>query len=167
MKKFWLMIILSMMCLSVNAQTDKSVSSEGGSLTRVEGNFSRLDYKGFSMLIPSGSDVNLTDKEAIVKYTDGTYGMSVKVESDKDASASAAVQICRRLVNDLDVRGAKVSRVLIHGMSGGRLEGYVEGAPINVVVLDAGKKYLKLVIINTPNRSDWTNMTVDSVNRVQ
>lgn len=164
MKKIALVIVMLIAGVSAFAV---SVSEENVAVTPVEGSFSQLDYKGFSMLIPSNSQVNMTDNETIVKQPDGTYGMSVKVEIDKGASPTAAVQICRRLVNDLDVRGAKVSRVLVHGMTGGRLEGYAEGAPINVLVLDAGGKYLKLVIINTPERAAWTNMTIDSVNKIQ
>ncbi|MCM1320331.1 MAG: hypothetical protein NC217_08135 [Muribaculaceae bacterium] len=136
------------------------------SVTPVEGNFSKFEYQGFSMMIPANNEIEMTTKEAIVKCIDGTFGMSVKVEKDSKASAAAAVQMCQRMVTDLDVKNAKVSRVIIHGMQGGRLEGVTEGAPINVVILDTGKQYLKMVIINTPDHADWVNITIDSINKL-
>lgn len=166
MKKIVFAIVLLALGLPTQVLADINTRTSD-IVTPIEGNFSRMDFEGFTMLIPSQSLVSETEKEAIVKMADGTYGMSVKIEEDRSASASAAVQICNRLVNDLDVKRAKVTRVIIHGMQGGRLEGTAEGAPVNVLVLDAGKKYLKLVIINTPAHADWANITIDSVNKIR
>ncbi len=58
-----------------------------------------------------------------------------------------------------------MTRVSIHGMAGGRVQGTVEGAPISVVVLDGSGKYVKLVVINMPDRADWADMAIDSLSR--
>lgn len=165
MIKKYLLCVAECLCLTVPVFAQKVSESVTESVRPVEGSFSRFDYQGFSMMIPSGSSVDMTSKEAIVKSNDGTFGMSVKVEKDKDASATAAVEMCRRMVSELDVRGAKVSRVMVHGMQGGRLEGMAEGAPMSVLILKSDDCYFKIVFINTPERADWVNICIDSVTR--
>ena len=98
-------------------------------LTPVAGTFSRFNYDGFTMLVPSGTLISKSDQEAVVKAADGTFGLSLKVEKDAAASPEAALQLCSRLVSDLRIKGARVTRVSIHGMAGGRVQGTVEGAP--------------------------------------
>ena len=134
-------------------------------LTPVAGTFSRFNYDGFTMLVPSGTLISKSDQEAVVKAADGTFGLSLKVEKDAAASPEAALQLCSRLVSDLRIKGARVTRVSIHGMAGGRVQGTVEGAPISVVVLDGSGKYVKLVVINMPDRADWADMAIDSLSR--
>lgn len=166
MKNLFIALILAAAMSPTMLPAQQTADTLSESVRPVEGNFSEFEYQGFTMLIPSNSTVDSTTKEAIVKCPDGTFGMSVKVEADKSASATSAVQLCRRMVTDLDVKNATISRVMIHGMKGGRLQGITEGAPINVVILDTGKKYLKMVIINTPDHADWVNITIDSINKI-
>ncbi|MCM1005524.1 MAG: hypothetical protein NC402_04430 [Prevotella sp.] len=163
MKKIFLSIlaIAAIAPITVHAQQPDRILEE--SVTPVEGSFFKFEYQGFSMMIPANNEVEMSAKEAVVKSPDGTFGMSVKVEKDKSASANTAVEMCRRMVNELDVKGAKVSRVIIHGMQGGKLEGITEGIPVTVLILNAGGKYFKMVIINTPDHADWVNITADSV----
>lgn len=131
--------------------------------TAAEQMFVQFDYQGFTMQVPAGCEVNLTTKEAVLKCGDGTFGMSVKVEKDKGASAEAAVEMCRRMVRELDVKDSKITKVMIHGMQGGKLEGTTEGAPVSVLILATKGKYIKVVVINTPEHADWVNITLDSL----
>lgn len=164
MKRYILALALLCPPMLVPAQSAQVTQSE--TVTPVEGNFSKFEYQGFSMMVPASSQIDMTAKEAIVKTNDGTFGMSVKVEKDKDAKTDAAVEMCRRMATDLDVKGARVTKVMIHGLQGGKLEGTTEGAPISVLILNAGGKYLKMVVINTPDHADWVNITIDSVTPV-
>lgn len=143
------------------AQEPAADSSQ--SLTPVEGSFSKFEYQGFSLMVPSASTVDMTTKEAVIKCNDGSFGMSIKVEKDKGASANAATEMCRRMVSELDVKGARITKMLIHGMQGAKLEGVTEGAPITVLILAVDKKYVKIVVINTPDHADWVNITLDSI----
>lgn len=137
------------------AQTSETFTSQDS--------FTRFDYQGYTMSVPAGVQIDITGKEAILKSDDGTFGMSLKVEADKGASQSKALEMCRRMVTDLDVKNAQISRVSIHGLNGARLEGITEGAPISMLILAAHHQYLKMVIINTPEHTSWASVTMDSL----
>lgn len=166
MKKIFTILTVVIFALQLNAGSLPGAEVIEEAITSIKDRFSNFEYQGFTLMVPSDNEIHVTDKEAVVKCTDGTYGLSVKVEKDRGATANAAVEMCRRMVTELDVKNAKISRVIIHGMQGGKLEGVTEGAPITVLILDAGSKYFKLVIINTPNHADWVNITIDSVNKI-
>jgi hypothetical protein len=127
--------------------------------------FTKFEYQGFVFAIPASVRMNETSKEAIGKCEDGTFGMSIKVEKDKAASGNAAVEMCRRMVTELSVADARVTKLLVHGMVGAKMEGNVEGSPLTMLILAADGKFVKVVIINTPQRADWVNLVLDSVTR--
>lgn len=128
-----------------------------------ETGFSAFSYQGFDMLVPAGSQVEMTGKEAVLKTDDRRYGLSLKIETEADASPEAAVQLCSRMISELNIKNAQLNRVMIHGMAGGRLQGTIEGALINVVVLDASRRYVKLIIITSPDLASWADRTIDSL----
>lgn len=156
MKKAFALLILALVAWLPTLAQDEAPANDG---------FRTLEYEGYKMLIPQEAVVDERESEAVVKLPDATFGMSVKVEGDKKASASAAVEMCRRLARDLHVKGAQVARVMIHGMEGGRLEGITEGTPINVLILADKGKYLKLIILSAPEHLLYPSITIDSVSR--
>lgn len=125
--------------------------------------FQEFEYQGFKMNIPINSEVSMTTKEAIVKCKDGTFGMSLKIEKDKGATPNAAYEMCKRMVTELDVKDSKITKVMVHGMQGAKLEGVTEGAPVSVLILATKDKYVKMVIICTPEHAAWANIVTDSI----
>lgn len=112
-----------------------------------------LFFNGFTMQIPQGLPVNMEGNNATMKNPDGSFGLSLDIEKNKDARPQGAYEITQRLVTDLHIQGAKLSKVKVNGMEGAVLEGKIEGANVAVEVLDAGKKYVKLVAIYTDARA--------------
>ena len=161
MGKYLLAIGLLLSSAAVSAQ--EPVISADLSVVSNETLFKSFEYQGFTMQVPANCEANISKKEAVLKCIDGTFGMSIKVEKDKNASPNAAVEMCRRMVRELDVKNSKITKVMIHGMQVGKLEGTTEGAPISVLILAVKGKYLKMVIINTPEHADWANIVIDSV----
>lgn len=161
-----LILAIALLAPGVATYAQEPTAGTVHNLTPVEGGFSRFEYQGFSFMVPSGATISEKDKEALVKCADGTFGMSVKVEKDKKASAQSAVEMCRRMVTELDVRGAKITKMLIHGMQGAKLEGMTEGIPVSVLILAVDGQYVKTVIINTPAHTDWVNIALDSITRL-
>lgn len=127
--------------------------------------FRPFEYEGFTLSIPTEAVVTQKEGTAIVKAADGTFGMSIEVKADKKAREEAAVQICRRMVSELGISDARLQRVMVHGLKGARVMGRSQGAPITVLVLDGGKKYLQIVVLNTPMRQGWTDFCLDSVTK--
>lgn len=156
-------IIASALSLQAHTCQMPQDSQDSSFITPIQGSFSKFEYQGFTMLIPAPSDTRTTPDEAIIKTPDGTLGMSLKIESDRGATPEAALQMCRRMATELHVKGATVSHLSIHGLRGARLQGTTEGLPITVLILADKGKYLKLVIIHTPEQSDLTNIIIDSI----
>lgn len=123
-------------------------------------------YNNISILIPEGCTPRVSDKEAVVKQPDSSFGLSLKIEKDKSATPALAEKLCRGMIQDLDVKEYSLTRVLIHGMSGARLSGKVEGTPVDVVILDGGKCLVKLVIIALPDHHIPVNRIIDSITRL-
>lgn len=159
-------LLVCVICLSAQAQ-QPAPDEAAPVAAQTTGGFTKYDYQGYSFMIPAGSRVRATDAEAVIRTEDGTFGMSVKVESDRKASAGAAVELCRRMVRELDVKGAKVTRVLVHGLQGAKLEGQTEGLPITVFILAHDGRYVKMVLINTPQQAATVNIVTDSVTRIE
>lgn len=155
MKKAVMILTLMLLCIGVKAQNAD------------EPLFKPVQYEGFELLVPAEAEMHDTGKSAIVKCPDGTFGLSLQVTKDKKAGTEAAVQLCRRMVTDLKISGATLSRVTMHGLSGARVRGTAEGAPITVLVLDGGKRFFQAVAINTPRREAWVDRCLESIAKVK
>ena len=144
MKYIITLITIMAATLSMRADTERLTESPADStlIAPIQGNFSKFEYKGYRMLIPSPAETRATEQEAVIKTADGTLGMSLKIESDKGASADAAIQMCRRMAGELLVKGAAVAHLSIHGLRGARLTGTAEGVPVTVLILAAKGEYL-------------------------
>lgn len=159
-------LLVCVICLSAQAQRP-APDDAAPVAAQTTGRFTKYDYQGYSFMIPAESLVRATDTEAVIRTPDGTFGMSVKVERDRKAAPGAAVELCRRMVRELDVKGAKVTRVLVHGLQGAKLEGVTEGLPITVLILAHEGRYVKMVLINIPQQAATVNIVTDSVTRTE
>lgn len=131
-----------------------------------EGGFYEFEYQGFGIMVPTASQASVSGSEAVLKCADGTFGMSVKVEKDRGASADSALEMCRRMVSEFGVEGARITKMLIHGMQGVRLEGITEGLPVTVQIMAVDGRYLRIVAMSTPAHADWVGVALDSVTRL-
>ena len=74
MKKIFVSLMIAASALSAAAAVAAPQSAHED-LTPVAGTFSRFNYDGFTMLVPSGTLISKSDQEAVVKAADGTFGL--------------------------------------------------------------------------------------------
>lgn len=161
MKKFLLSLTLLAAAAAVMPSYAQDATTPAVQEQQID--YADFNYQGFNIKVPAGCKIEMTSKEALLKSDDKTFGLSMKVEKDAKASGESAVQMCNRMIADLDIKGAQLNRLTNHGMNGARVQGTIEGAYINVVILDAGGKYVKLVIISAPEKASLAETIIDSI----
>lgn len=122
-------------------------------------------FNGFTMKVPQGMPVNMEGNEALVKSPDGTFGLSLKIEKDAKATAVGAYELCKRVVTDLHLQEAKLTKVSVNGMEGACVEGKLEGMGVGVEILDAGKRYLKAIAIYNDTHADDAKTALMSIKK--
>lgn len=122
-------------------------------------------FNGLSFKIPQGMPVNMEGNEALVKSVDGSFGLSFKMEKDAKATPTGAYELCKRVVTDLHLQEAKLSKVNINGLEGACVEGKIEGMRVAVEVLDAGKRYLKAIAIFDDSHADAAKEALTAIKK--
>lgn len=152
MKK--IMMMLALLLGIAGARAEKDVD------------YGPFEYQGFELQIPMNTETHLTAKEATLKNPGLHVGFSLKIEADKKASPTRAMQLCQALVRDMDVKqAAEVKAVSISGMQGAMTRGSIEGASISLLVLDTGGHYLKLVGISPAQQEGIVEHVIGSLKR--
>lgn len=150
------------MTAGVHAQTTDEVIAE--TLTSAN-DYVDFFFNGYTFKVPQGMPVNMEGNEAVVKSPDGSFGLSVKIEKDSKASANGAYEICKRVVTDLHLQEAKLTKVSVNGLEGACVEGKLEGMHVGVEVLDGGKRYIKAIAIYDASHLDAAKQTLMSVKK--
>lgn len=122
-------------------------------------------FNGYTIKVPQGMPVNMDGNEAVVKSADGTFGLSIKIEKDAKASANGAYELCKRVVTDLHLQEAKLTKVNINGLEGACVEGNLEGMHVGVEVLDGGKRYIKAIAIFDASHTDAAKQALMSIRK--
>lgn len=150
MKKLFLSLALAAAFVGFNASADDNTGSLRETYVEsVSQDYVDFFFNGFVFKIPQNVSVNMEGQEATIKSNDGTFGVSIKTEKDSKATAQGAYEICQRSASELHLKQPKLTKISINGLEGASVEGELEGMNVAVEVLDAGKRYLKVIVLYT------------------
>ncbi len=157
MKKLLLIVALLLWILPVNAaDTDLSVQDDE--------TYSQFHFNKFVIDVPSTQTVDIENNEAIVKTPDGQFGFSLKIEKANRTSIEGALEICQLVTKELKMNNADIKAVTINGLNGARVKATMDDALLNIVVLtDGGKRYVKLVVVSTPEQAAKADHVINSL----
>lgn len=121
-----------------------------------------MDFGGFEFEIPAGCIVERGER-MLVKYPDGTFGISMSSVEKTAPDQKTALEICKRLATSMHLPDPKVERVQCGKSSGAKASGILEGQQVTVLVLPAGDHEITTVILATPGRTEWVNHFLESL----
>lgn len=120
-----------------------------------------LSYGGFDFEIPAGSIVQ-KDSKMLVKYPDGSFGVSMGNES-VGLTQKIAFEKARMYATKYKLTDPKVEKVTVGNSKGARAKGMLENHEVTVLILPVNDQQVTTVIIATPNRQEWANHFVNSM----
>ena len=125
-----------------------------------------LSYGGFDFEIPAGSIVQ-KDSKMLVKYPDGSFGVSMENES-VGLTQKIAFEKARMYATKYKLTDPKVEKVTVGNSKGGtphgaRAKGMLENHEVTVLILPVNDQQVTTVIMATPNRQEWANHFVNSM----
>ena len=127
--------------------------------------FVSMGYGGFDFEIPAGSIVE-KGSTVMVKYPDGTFGLSMVNEETQGANQKIAFELCRHVVKQLDIKDAHVDKRTIGGVDGAIARGSIENRQVTVIILPVGTNdAVTTVIMASPERANWVNNFIDSLKK--
>lgn len=168
MKKIGILIIslvLSAAGFTGQAQTSSAVPTASQTTAEAATEYVDFFFNGLSLKVPQGAPISMEGNEAVLKTPDGSFGFSLKTEKDKKASATGAYELCKRVVTDLHIQQAQLTKVNINGLEGACVDGTLEGVHVAVTVLADGHRYVKLVVICAPSHASWARTVIQSVRK--
>lgn len=123
-----------------------------------------MDFAGFEFEIPAGSVVE-RGNNMLVKYPDGTFGISMTNTEKRGSNQKLAFDLCRRLATSMHLPSPKVERVSFGKCNGAKASGTLEGQNVTVLVLPYGDNEVTTVILATPHRTAWVDHFLDTLKR--
>ena len=106
--------------------------------------------------MPDGS-TELLGNGLTVKYPDGTFGVSVSVESRRGSDQKRCLQLCRKLASQMHIKDAQVTKVKINGKNGAVASGFLESQRVSIAILPSGSKEITCIVMNDPTRAPWAD----------
>lgn len=164
MKKILILAAIMLASLSLYAQDDNRAI---GVQNNEDYTLMPFHYQGYVMQIPTDSQIEMNTKEAVIKNAKMKYGVSIKLEKDEKANLQRATTLCETLCKDLGLKDAKIESAKYAGLSGVQAVGQLEGARVQVVLLDSGKSYMKIILITDPTESSLAATILSSLTRNQ
>ncbi|MCM1369199.1 MAG: hypothetical protein NC204_02380 [Candidatus Amulumruptor caecigallinarius] len=123
-----------------------------------------LDYEGFNFEVPAGSIVD-KGSSLMVKYPDGTFGVSMTNTEAKGVNQARAVEICQRNAVQMHLANPKVEKITCGKAKGAIASGMTEGQEITIIILPHADSQLSTIIIATPGRREWVDHFVASLKK--
>ncbi len=123
-----------------------------------------LSYNGFNFDIPAGSIVE-KGSTILVKYPDGSFGLSISNVESEGGGQQAAFLTCRRLATQLKLEDASVRKETIGGVDGAVAKGRLEDRDVTVIILPVSGQETTMVMMATPNRQAWADHFRQSITR--
>lgn len=123
-----------------------------------------LSYNGFNFDIPAGSIVE-KGSTILVKYPDGSFGLSISNVESEGGGQQAAFLTCRRLATQLKLEDANVRKETIAGVNGAIARGMLEDREVTVIILPVSGQETTMVMMATPNRQAWADHFRTSISR--
>lgn len=128
--------------------------------------FIPLNYGGFDFEIPAGSLVEKNHK-VVVKYPDGSFGVSMENEQADGLSQKIAFEKARLYADRYKLKDAKVTKTIIDGIKGAQATGMLESHQVTVLILPVGNQQLTTVVMATPQRSEWGRHFISSLKQIK
>lgn len=165
MKSLKLLAIGLMLCaLPAMAQNSTSGFSKEDSKALESANwYVPLNYGGFEFEIPAGSVVEKNSK-VVVKYPDGSFGMSMENET-LPGNQKIAFEQAKMYADRYKLADSKVEKVTIGGIKGATATGTLENFTVKVIILPVTDQQLTTVLMATPNRQEWVDHFIQSMHR--
>lgn len=163
MKKF-VFTLIAMLSMSLSTYAQELIVTEKETPTKQDGTpwYINLDYSGYEFEIPAGSIVDKGPR-TLVKYPDGSFGVSVTNEEKRGCNQKTALTACTKLAESLGLPKSKVEKVKIDRVIGAKASGTYQGSDITVMVLPYNNEEVSLVLMGAPNRRNWMDHFMESL----
>lgn len=132
--------------------------------TDVETGFMPVEYDGFWFEVPEGSIVT-EENSKVIKYPDGTFGVSATTIRERGSNQKRALSICRGIAGEMKIAHPKIEKFSKNGLKGATATGELEGQTVTIAVIPVNDKELTTVIIATPGRTDWTEHLLSTLKK--
>lgn len=164
MKKIIIALSLAMaavlpMALPASAQTQ----TEEGTSAEMPW-YVPISYAGYNFEIPAGSIVE-KGSSVLVKYPDGSFGVSMSNTEQAVPNQKAAFLTCRRLGEQLHLENMEVKKETYAGVKGAVARGTLEGQKVTIMILPLNSEQVTTVIMATPDRQSWVDHFLHSLSR--
>lgn len=164
-----LLIAISLLLTSASAGLSAHASEMpqmSNQETAIDGShYTDLFVSGYVFKVPKGVPADVSKNEVVMKNSDGTFGLSIRMKKNDKASANGAYDICKQAAKELHIEGATVSKVRINGLEGATVEGQIEGMNVAVEVLNLGGRYLQATSIYTDAHAEEAKTILTSVRK--
>lgn len=165
MKKFIIAALLLAGCTVASSAQELTVTEKPKAETETATPwYITLDYAGYEFEIPAGSIVE-KNSSLLVKYPDGTFGVSMMNEAKQGSNQKLAFTACQKLAAAMKIPNAKVQKVKFGKCGGAMASGEMEGQKVTVLVLPYNNQEVSTVILATPNRTEWVNHFLETLKR--
>lgn len=126
--------------------------------------FVPISYAGYNFEIPAGSLVE-KGSTVVVKYPDGSFGVSMSNTEQSVPNQQSAFLTCRRLAQQLHLDDIKVTKETHAGVKGAVARGVLEGQQVTIMILPVTGSQVTTVIMASPARSAWADHFMQSLTR--
>lgn len=166
MKKFLLtFIIFSAAVIGLSAQQPAEASAENIVSAEEREPMTEVKFAGFHFSLPSRCIVDEQKNSYVAKYPDGSFGISVTRTDSKAPDAGRASTVVRGLARQMHIDGTDVKQLNLNGMKGAIATGRLEGKRVSIAMLVGGGREIQLVVMNSPERDEWTERLLKSLGR--
>lgn len=127
--------------------------------------FVEMDYCGFDFKIPAGCYVDRGADKLLVRYPDGSFGLSMETVERPGSNQDTALKVCEQLAASLNIPASRVKRVDFGKCHGVVAQGHVQGQDVAVAVLPGEGKEVTVAVLGNPGRAPWTRTFLESLAR--
>ncbi len=162
--KFILGMALAAVSVLASAQTPAADSGQPVAAA-VQQQFAKGEFAGFKFSIPAGAEITENGGSYLLKYPDGSFGVSMTRTDARASDQRRAESVVRGLARSMKLSAGSVKPVMINGLKGAMATGEVEGSQVSVGVLVYGGKELQLVVMNSHARGEWARELLKTLTR--
>lgn len=121
-----------------------------------------LDYDGYEFEVPAGCVVEKGPK-MLIKYPDGTFGVSMTSSEALGMNQKRAVEICRRMTQAMKLPNPWIEKIKCGKAGGAKATGVYEGQNVTVLVLPYDGREITAVMLASPARKEWAEHFIESL----
>lgn len=161
-------MLCAVCAIQVNAQTPQT-PADNGPVAEMAADidtpwYLNLDYAGFNFEVPAGSVVE-KGSGMIIKYPDGTFGVSLTNTEERGVNQKRAFEVCRLLATKMHLPNPHVEKANFGKSKGAKATGELEGQQVTVLVLPYNDQQVTTVVLASPDRKEWTDHFLRTLKR--